>query len=251
MVPYAVSKLAIALISPLGTALVVAVLGLVLQRRARSAGTALVGLALAWLGLWSIPAVSEALRERVERPYPPVAAEALPQADAIVLLGGALAPPAHGRLYPDLGSAADRVWHAARVFRAGKAPLLLASGGSDPEVSEVPEARSMAALLVELGVPPGAIVQEDRSRTTGENARFSAPLLRARQVKTILLVTSALHMARAAAEFERVGVKVIPAATDHAQRQYSGVQLWLPDADALDDSARAMKEVVGRAVLRR
>lgn len=251
MVPYAVSKLVIALISPLGTALVVAVLGLLLQRRARRTGTTLVVLALAWLWLWSTPAASEALRERVERPYPPVAAESLPRADAIVLLGGALAPAAPGRIYPDLGSAADRIWHAARVFRAGKAPLLLASGGSDLAVAQVPEARDMAGLLVQLGVPADAIVQEDRSRTTGENARFSAPLLRARRVQSILLVTSALHMPRAVAEFERTGFRVIPATTDHAQPQYTGVQLWLPDADALDDSARAIKEVVGRAALRR
>ena len=251
MVPYAVSKVAIALLSPLGTALVLTLIGLLLQPRARRAGTALLVVAVGWLALWSVPAVSEALQEQVERPYPPVAAASLPQADAIVVLGGAMAPPARGRIYPDLGSAADRVWHAARVYRAGKAPLLLASGGSDPAIAAVPEARSMAALLVELGVPPAAILQEDRSRTTGENARFSAPLLRARQVKTILLVTSALHMARAVAEFERAGFQVIPAATDHAQVQYTGVQLWLPDTDALHDSARTMKEIVGRAVVRR
>jgi hypothetical protein len=29
------------------------------------------------------------------------------------------------------------------------------------------------------------------------------------------------------------------------------VQLWLPDTDALHDSARTMKEIVGRAVVRR
>lgn len=251
MVPYAVSKIAIALLSPLGTALVLALLGLLLQRWARRTGTVVVFLALAWLWFWATPAVSEAFQDQVESRYPPVAVESLPRADAIVLLGGGMAPPSRGRLYPDLGPASDRIWHAARVFRAGKAPLLLASGGSDPAVSDGSEAKSMAGLLVELGVPPGAILQEGRSRTTGENARFAAELLRPRQARTILLVTSALHMARSVAEFERVGFRVIPAATDHAQTRYAGVQLWLPDTNALHDSARAIKEVVGRLVIRR
>lgn len=246
---YPVSKLAIALVSPLGTALVLIALGLLLLGRSRRTGTALVFLAFAWLWAWATPAVSEAFQEHVERPYPAVPVAALPRADAIVLLGGGMAPPSHGRIYPDLGSASDRVWHAARVFRAGKAPLLLASGGSDPGVSGQTEASSMTALLVELGVPPVAIVQEARSRTTGENARFSAGLLQARGAKSILLVTSALHMPRATLEFERLGFRVIPAATDHAQPQYAGVQLWLPDAGALHDSARAIKEVVGRWAL--
>lgn len=249
MVPYSLSKLAIALVSPLGTALVLAVLGLLLARRARRTGTTLLVLALAWLWAWSTPALSEAFQEHVERPYPEVPVEALPRADAIVLLGGGMAPAAHGRLHPDLGSAADRVWHAARVFRAGKAPILLASGGSDPAVTPSSEAASMAALLVELGIPSSAIVQETRSRTTGENARFAAELLRPRQARSILLVTSALHMPRAVLEFERQGFRVIPAAADHAQTQYAGVQLWLPDAGALHDSARTWKEVVGRWAL--
>jgi uncharacterized SAM-binding protein YcdF (DUF218 family) len=251
VVPYAVSKLAIALLSPLGTALALALVGLLLQRPARRSGTVLLVFALAWLWLWSTPAVSEALQEQVESRYPALAAESLPKADAIVLLGGAMAPPARGHIYPDLGSAADRIWHAARVFRAGKAPLLLASGGSDPGVTDLSEAASMAGLLTEFGVPRASILLEDKSRTTGENARFSAPLLQSRGVKRILLVTSALHMPRAVAEFERAGFQVIPAATDHAQAQYTGVQLWLPDTDALDNSARTMKEVVGRAVIRR
>jgi uncharacterized SAM-binding protein YcdF (DUF218 family) len=246
-IPYAVSKVVIALLSPLGTTLVVGVAGLLLWRL-RRVGAALVALALSWLSFWSLPAVSNALAQHVEAPYPPLRAEALPKAQAIVVLGGGMEPPSPGYPYANLNLAADRVWHAARVFKAAKAPLIVASGGGDPAVTPHSEARAMTGLLVDLGVPRAAILEEARSRNTHENAEFTARLLAPRKVHTILLVTSALHMRRAVAEFERAGFQVIPAATDHAQAKAAGLQDWLPAAEALDASGRAMKEMVGEWV---
>ena len=248
MLPHWISKLAIALVSPLGTGLLLAVCGLLLAlpSRTRRVAQSLVLLGVAWLWFWSTPAISEALQARLEAEYPVTRAEDLPRADAIVVLGGAMAPPSPGMPYPDLGSAADRVWHAARVFRAGKAPLVLASGGSDAQVTHVPESEVMAGLLRELGVPASAILQERASRNTRENAQLSAAVLRPKGVRSILLVTSALHMARARAEFERAGFQVVPAATDQMQPKWAGIQEWLPDTGALDASGRAIKEIVGK-----
>lgn len=248
MIPYVVSKLAIALISPPGTALVLWLLGLLLLRKARTVGTTFLVVGLAWLWLWSTPAVSDTFLRHLEDRYPARPAASLPAADAIVLLGGAVAPPGHGAPYPDLGPAADRIWHAARVFRAGKAPLLVASGGSDPAIADVPEAQVMAELLQELGVPASAIVQERESRTTRENAQLTAKMLQGRNVHRILLVTSALHMRRAVGEFERAGFQVVPAATDHSEPRFGGLLQWVPDTGALDEAGRSLKEVVGALV---
>lgn len=252
MVPYAVSKIVIALLSPLGTALALGAASVLMRLLARSQGgqrwaTVLMVLSLAWLGTWSMPAVSDWLQQQVEAPYPPRRAEAMPKADAIVLLGGGLAPPSKPRLYPDMNEGADRVWHAARLFGANRAPLIVASGGSSPDVTTMSEAEAMRILLVDFGVPSDAVLLEGRSRNTQENAEFTAAAVKGRNVHTILLVTSASHMARAVGEFERVGFRVIPAAADHAQPEVSGLQRWLPATDALDASGRAMKEIVGRA----
>lgn len=248
MIPYAVSKLAIALISPLGTALLLGLLGLLLLARARRLATWLLVLGLGWLWFWSTPVVSDSFLQGLEDRYPPRPIASLPRADAIVVLGGALAPPGRGRPEADLGPAADRIWHAARVFRAGKAPIVVASGGSDPAIAAEPEAQVIAGMLQELGVPPEAIVQERDSRTTYENARFTARLLQGRGVRTILLVTSALHMRRSVVEFQRAGFQVIPAATDYSEPRFSGGLQWLPDTWALDEAARCLKELVGTVV---
>jgi uncharacterized SAM-binding protein YcdF (DUF218 family) len=258
-----------ALVSPLGTALVLGVLAwclLVLARRRfwRRVGAAVGLLALSWLWLWATPVASHALRSTLEAQAGPAAVDAVPAAGVAVQVGEAAVPAAgvmvvlgggiggtrgDVRPYPDLQQAADRVWHAARLYHAGKAARVVLSGGTTRQ-GEPAEAASMQAFLLDLGAPASAMLLEDRSLTTGENARLTAALLRPQGVDTVILVTSALHMRRARAEFELAGLKVIPAPTDF-ESLGRAVQArdWLPSAEALDGSGRAFKEWVGYWVL--
>ncbi|MFZ4480697.1 MAG: YdcF family protein [Rhodoferax sp.] len=245
------TKFIIWLLSPLGTALCLAGLALLLARRRRLRGSmALAALAFVWLWVWSTPMISQWLARTIEAQYPQVPIAAVPIAPALVVLGGAVAPPSGKNAEIDLNSALDRVWFAARLFHAGKAPLLLVSAGSDPGRYVYSEARATAAFLTDLGVPPQAMVLEERSLNTRQNAAFSAELLKARGITRILLVTSALHMPRAVALFEAQGLQVTPAPTDFEASQAlpPGLLAWLPDALALDCSGRAMKEIVGKWV---
>ena len=245
------SKLVTWLLSPLGMGLCLAGLGLLLAWRQRlRSSMALGALAFVWLWAWSTPVLSLWLRGTVEDLYPPLPVATVPQAQAIVVLGGGIAPPSGKSFEINLNAAADRVWFAARLFHAGKAPLVLVSGGSDPERDAYSEARASAIFLVDLGVPAQTIVLEEASRNTRQNAAFSAALLKARGIKHILLVTSALHMPRAMALFAAQGLQATPAPTDFEaiQSPPPGVLAWLPDAQALDGSGRAMKEMVGRWV---
>jgi uncharacterized SAM-binding protein YcdF (DUF218 family) len=71
--------------------------------------------------------------------------------------------------------------HAAELFRAGWAPLIVVSGGISPFTSTFynePEAWAYARVLVEKGVPREKILVEDASTNTGENLRFTEKLLR-------------------------------------------------------------------------
>jgi uncharacterized SAM-binding protein YcdF (DUF218 family) len=246
-------KLVIAAVVPLGTSLLLLLLAAALMlppgrgpRRVRAAGW-LLGLALGWLWLWSTPVASDALRAAIESRAGPRLVEQIPASDVIVVLGGSIGvarPPQ--RPYPELFDASDRLWHAARLYRAGKAPRVLVSGGTG-RADLPPEAPAMRDFLVELGVPAAAILVEAESVNTRGNARLSARMIAATGAKRVILVTSALHMSRARAAFEREGVAVLPAPTDFGAVDGSDAALpFAPDAAALEGSGRAIKELIGR-----
>lgn len=237
---------------PLGTALILALLGLLLLGlRCRRLGVAGVVLAVAWLWFWSLPVVADGLRLSLEGRFAPQRAEELPAADFIVLLGGGVGGvPATGIWhYPDLNAAADRVWHAARLYHAGKAPLIIVSGGAMEWHGERgSEAEAMRELLVAFGVPDSAIRLEDRSRSTRENALYTAPLVGEHPV---LLVTSAQHMPRSLATFRAVGINAVPAPADFAViPEPLHLLRLLPNAHALHQSTSALKEYLGLLVYR-
>jgi uncharacterized SAM-binding protein YcdF (DUF218 family) len=249
----AVRALVTFLVSPLGTALTLGGLGLVLAlARQRKLGATLAWLALLWLWLWATPWVSHQARAQLEQPFLPIPVAQVPRAPAAVVLGGGIEPARGGGSdLPDLRNAADRVWHAARLFHAGKAPLLLLSGGSDRATYATSEAAAMQQLLRQMGVPENAMLLEETSRNTQENARDSARLLRERGIQQVLLVTSALHMQRALALFEAEGLQVIAVAADHEAgdtSRWPWWRRWLPTGEALEGSGRAFKEWLGHRV---
>lgn len=242
-------KLLTPLISPLGVALLLWVAGACwswcgrpdLGRRLRLAG----GLVLLVLGC---PLVGERLLHRLEAQYPLVPVAASPQAEAIVVLGGFTKPPIPPRLTTEVDEGFDRLLHGMRLWRAGKAPLLVLSGGNIPYLTgtAMTEAASLCSLAVEYGVPPEAILLEGESRNTYENALFTGRLLRERGLSRILLVTSASHMPRSAAVFRRQGLEVLPAPADLqvVPRPLTLIQ-FLPAMEALSFSTTAIKEQVG------
>lgn len=240
------SKLSIALMAPLGTALMLMLLGMLLAGwgRPRAAWSSVM-FGFVWLVLWSLPLASNWLVGRLEQEFPLKPLMALPSARCMVVLGGGIRPSGSTFMPSNLESSADRVWYAAQLYHAGKAPLLVLSGGSDPRTSVETEAGAMRGFLRDLGVPDSALLLEGRSRTTRENAIYSADLLRSRGIRRILLVTSALHMHRAKKLFEQQAIEVDPAPTDHQARSLSLWQWVLPDAGALQVSGQAIKEWVG------
>jgi len=116
----------------------------------------------------------------------------------------------------------------------------------------MPEAPTMAAVMREWGVPEHSILVEDRSLNTRENALFTYELLKGRNVRRILLVTSAMHMPRAVATFRKVGFDVMPAPADfHTGWADPDLPLqWWPSAGRLGDSDLAVKEWLGQLTYR-
>lgn len=103
-----------------------------------------------------------------------------------------------------------RVEETVQLWQARRAPLIFLSGAWD--------APRMAEELAERGVPAGVMEGEACSRTTEENAQFTAALLLPRGIRRIVLVTDAPHMLRSLLTFRSVGFDVI--ARSHALPHY-------------------------------
>jgi len=154
----------------------------------------------------------------------------------------------------DFKDGVDRLLHGFRLYRAGKAPLILISGGQVPMfgMSIETEAEAARSVLEEWGVPESAILVETRSKNTVENGTFSRDLLASRGIHRVLLVTSAYHMPRAVAAFRKAGLEVSPSPTDYLTG-WPEPDLpfrFLPDTEALHYSAGALREYIGLFVYR-
>ncbi len=185
----------------------------------------------------------------------------LPQAEAIVVLGGATRSISPPRTMPDLSDRGDRILYAAKLFKEGKAPLIILSGGRIEWLGGgASEAQDMAKILSSMDIPPEAIVLESNSFNTRENAVNTQKILQARGIKRILLVTSAFHMPRSLLIFQRLGMKPIPAPTDFmvsrqelAESNYSResrILSLIPDSTHLDKTTTAIKEYIGIFIYR-
>ena len=253
------SKLLPLFLYPLGLASVLMIIALVtLWKRPRWAA-ATIALALIILLVGSNGWVSRSLVRSLEwQNIPPVK---LPDAEAIIVLGGCTKPASPPRLSVDLSEEGDRILYAAQLYQQKKAPLVIVSGGRiDWRGTGPSESADMAEVLSQLGVPVSAIIQEPDSRNTYENAVYVRKIIDSLGIRRVLLVTSAMHMPRSLLIFKRQGIDAIPAPTDFLitakdlQELQSSPQSTLlnllPDADRLQQSTRALKEYIGIMVYR-
>lgn len=221
-----------------------------LFRKNRVAST-LLGIALIILLLSSNEIFSKWLVRSLEWKYLPNGD--IPQAEAIVVLGGGTRPRIAPRPWYEVNEAGDRILYGSWLFKQGKAPLLVVTGGRAEWLGEGgnPESEDMAAIAEMLGVPKSAIIQESQSFNTRDNAVNTKQILDKRGINKILLVTSALHMPRSIQIFRKVGFESIPAPTDFLAVQNENSKGWasvlelLPSADALRNTTNVIKEYVG------
>lgn len=223
-------------------------IGLVIARRYPPLGAKVMGASILMLFLMSLPVWAVLASSSVSSKGRQSELH-LAGADAIVILGGGRRLNAweYGESQTLSSGSLERVRYGAWLSKRSGVPLLVSGG--NPIVrgrkGDSSEAQIMAAVLEnEFGVAVTWI--ESKSNDTRENAKYSSRLLTEAGVETVLLVTHYSHITRAALEFERYGLRVIPAPTVIPDKSELSYVDFLPSFSGLTQSRQLIYHTLAR-----
>lgn len=240
---------------PFGLVFLLVLLALFLRRRPRLQTTALVIILVIMLvtgNRW----LAYSLARSLEWQYLPL--DPIPSADAIVVLGGGTESEQYPRPTVEVNSAGDRVLYAGKLFKEGKAPHMLLSGGNIDWLygRRMTPAEEMAQILELMDIPRDAMWLQPKSQNTYEDALYCSQMLKEKGIQRVLLVTSAQHMPRSVALFRHQGIDVIPAPVDYTVTQSGWDNLFsfdlqttlvnlVPNVGSMSLTSGILKEYLG------
>lgn len=171
----------------------------------------------------------------------------------ILLTGGLIDIASVNYDHPGLGLHADRFLQTYLLYKAGKIKKIIITGTSLDYLiqHQKGEANMTANLLVQWGVKPEDIILEQQARNTRENALFTSKILKQQfPGGKYILITSAFHMRRAAACFQKAGVSFDTFAADFygSANPKKMKEYLIPDPEVLGSSQLLFKEWVGMIV---
>ena len=229
---FVLSKLLWIVTDPANLLLGLATFGLLVGIRLRRWGLRLAIGSVALLIILGVSPLGALLLRPLEDRFPAPALTG-PAPAGIIVLGGPIDQvigAARGQV--SVVDAATRLTAGVALARRFPAAKLIYTGGSNALIADIgAEADDARRLWIDLGVDPGRIVIEDRSRNTDENARFTRALLKPVPGQVFVLVTSAFHMPRSVGLFREAGIPIVPYPVD-----YRTTGTWrdlLPHADAV------------------
>lgn len=215
---FVLAKLLDFVTQPLAWVVLLLLLGLLLQKRWQGTSRILIGSALTVLLLQGWEPLPDVVLRQLERQHPAPAQPDLSRYAGVIVLGGATEASYvwEGHAQPALNHAAERLTAALPLMQQAPQLRLLYTGGVGGLRGEgLTEAERARRFYVGLGLPAERLILEDAARTTYENAVLSAALPGVDKTRPWLLLTSAWHMPRAMATFEKAGWNVTPWPADY------------------------------------
>lgn len=245
---------------PLGLACVLLFTALLFWKKQKFAKVLLI-LAFAILFVGGNRYLANSMAKSLEWQYPGLGS--VQNVDLIVVLGGSTEPGITPRPMTEVNAAGDRLLYAAKLYKDyPKAKLLLSGGDIDfLDQSDSTPAGDMAALLELMGVPESAMILQDQSQNAFEDALYSCEMIKAADYKSVVLVTSAMHMPRSVKLFEKQGCIIVPAPTDFTITEISWQKTWhpsfeefiinlVPSYSNMSQVTKSLKEYIGMFIYR-
>lgn len=199
------------------------------RRGGRVPGLLVPGLAWLVLSLGTCTPLASWLLAGLEGRFPRVLPAQAPRVDAVVCLGGGAEPSLMEPTGAGFNSAADRVTTALALLGAGRAPVLVVSGGDYRDKTRRYSEADAVAAWIQAAVKPGQeVISLGICADTHDEAVRVAALARERGWRSFLLVTSAAHLPRAHATFARAGLETTGVPCDYVSSYHRiGSVRWL------------------------
>ncbi len=202
------------------------------------------------LYLFCMPAVSYLAKGTLEWGYPPLKGRPA-ETGAIVVLSAGIVPPDSIRPRARLNYASlVRCLRGAELYREGPPCKVLLTGGKvEPDRLGPSLADAMREFMLQLGVRQQDLLLETQSRSTYENALYSAEILRQQNLQgQIVLVTDAVHLKRSVLCFAAQGIPVVPAGCRYRATEFHwSIFSFLPSASAAQSNQDVFHEWLGLA----
>jgi uncharacterized SAM-binding protein YcdF (DUF218 family) len=216
-------------------------------RQTKSHKPILLTTTLVGLFLISWPPFVWILLQPFERPFPPRFDQSSDAQAIVVLAGGIQYSPVRGLSAARVSSdTLERCQYAAYLHTHWRPLVILASGGGNqPDLDATPYSVLMKSTIEKEGVPDSLVWTETRSRTTHENAEFSAKILSQKGITKIVLVTDAYHMRRALKSFRKAGLIVVPAACGYRSIDKINLGNLMPGWESIAYSEALLHETLG------
>ena len=180
--------------------------------------------------------------------------QTMEKADAILMMADGTLLAETPRQRVEVEKEADRALYSAMYYQQELAPVIIVSGNAS-------RSGSTKTLLLELGVPEEAVILQDQAANLRQDVTRSLEIIEERQIKSVILVTSALKMDRTMLLMSEEDLTITPAPTDNQVTQ-SGWQhmtdwKWqhvitnlMPTSAALEKSSQALWEYFSLAFYR-
>lgn len=237
---YYLSKILQLWILPPGLNIITAISGHIISRFSKRIGYGLVWFSFISFWLFSTPIIAKILIDELQDSYPQLIVSKIKNSkkSAIIVLGGGSWVDKSVKNGYRLSSATkDRLTYATYLYRRTHFPILISGGKYEKK-----------AMEDYFNVP--VAWEENKSRNTLDESRYTLPILKKNNIHIIYLVTNAWHMPRSMYSFKQAfkntKIKIIAAPMGYTTLPTNlGVMKYLPSLDDLRISQTAMHEYVG------
>ena len=243
---FLLKKIIAPLFFPLSLCLEILLVGVLLLwfTRRQKTGKILVTIGVVAFAALSYGVASETLLRPLEYKYPPMTdVSSVLDIEWVVVLSGGSSSDAHLPIAGQLSHASlVRLVEGIRIHRKlPKSKLILSGGGA---FNTVAEAKMMADVAVILGIDSKDLILESASKDTKDQARLVHKIVRDNR---FVLVTSASHMPRSMALFEKRRMRPIPAPIGHRVKECQKITpaMFFPSAGRIEKMERVFYEYLG------